>query len=134
MTILKYADYTCIVGCIFDNNDLSNYFNEINKISGLSEELDLLLNPSKTQEMLFSTKQDKPDSPTLELNGVKIDFCDNVKYLGVLFDNKLPFENYVNNVVSKANQRMVAIRTSNYQSTKPLACVLFNSIIVSILT
>ena len=33
--------------------------------------------------MLFSAKRDKPDSPTLELNDVKIEFCDNVKYLGV---------------------------------------------------
>ena len=134
ITILKYADDTCIVGCISDNNDLSNYFNEINRISGLCKELDLLLNPSKTQEMLFSTKRDKPDSPTLELNGVNIDFCDNVKYLGVLFDNKLRFEDHVNNVVSKANQRMFVIRTFNYQSTKPLACMLFKSFIVSILT
>ena len=68
--IIKYFIYCycyyyycyCIVGCISDNNGLSNYFDEINRISGLCEELDLLLNPSKTQEMLFFTKRDKPDS------------------------------------------------------------------------
>ena len=75
--------------------------------------------------MFFSTKRDKPDSPTLELNDVKIEFCDNVKYLGVLIDNKLRFENHFNNVASKANQRMFVIKTFNYQSTKPLACMLF---------
>ena len=46
------------------------------------------LNLLKTQDMLFSTKRDKAHSPTLELNSVQIDFCDNVKYLRVLFDNK----------------------------------------------
>ena len=134
LTILKYADDTFIVGCISDNNGLSNYFDEINRISGLCKELDLLLNPSKTQEMFFSTKWDKPDSPTLELNDVKLEFCDNVKYLGVLIDNKLRLENHVNNVVSKANQRMFVIRTFNYQSRKPLAGMLFKSFIVSTLT
>ena len=49
-----------------------------------------------------STRRDKPDRPTLELNGVEIDCCDNVKYLGVLFDNKLHFKNHVNNVVTKS--------------------------------
>ena len=64
----------------------------------------------------------------------KILICDNVKYLRVLFDNKARFENHVNNVVSKANQRMFVIKNFNYHSTKPLACMLFKSLIVSILT
>ena len=134
ITILKYADDTCIIICISNNNDLSNYFNEISRVSNQCENFDLLLNPTKTQEMLFSTKRDKPDSPALELNCVKIDFCDNVKYLGVQIDNKLRFESHVNNVVTKASQRMFIIRTFLYQSTKPLASMLFKSFIMSILT
>jgi hypothetical protein len=125
ITILKYADDTCVIGCISDDNNLSTYFNEIKRVSNQCEELDLLLNPTKTQEMLFSTKRDKPQSPALDLNGVKIDLCDNVKYLGVLIDDKLRFSNHVTKVVSKASQRMFIIRTFLYQSTKPLASMLF---------
>ena len=47
----------------------------------------LSLNPSKTQEMLLCTKRDKPDSTTLlrgmGWDGIEIELCDNVKYLGV---------------------------------------------------
>ena len=41
---------------------------------------------------------------------------------------------YLDYLVFKANQRMFVIRAINYQSTKPLACMLFKSFIVSILT
>ena len=57
-----------------------------------------------------------------------------VKYLGVQIDNKLLFESYVNNVVTRDRQRMFIIRTFLYQSTKPLASMLFKSFIMSILT
>jgi len=87
VTILKYADDTCIIGCVSSDNHLSNYFNEISRIASLCHDLDLVLNPSKTQEMLFSTKRDKPHSPCLELGGVNIDFCETVKYLGILIDH-----------------------------------------------
>ena len=116
------------------DNHLSNYFNEISRIASLCHDLDLVLNPSKTQEMLFSTKRDKPHSPCLELGGVNIDFCETVKYLGILIDHKLRFESHVNNVVTKASQRMFIIRTFMYKSTKPLACMLFKSFIVSVIT
>ena len=79
VTILKYADDTCIIGCISDDNDLQAYFNEISRVSTLCKQLDLSLNPSKTQEMLLCTKRDKPDSTALELDGIEIKLCDNVK-------------------------------------------------------
>ena len=33
VTILKYADDTCIIGCISDDNYLQAYFNEISRVS-----------------------------------------------------------------------------------------------------
>jgi len=82
VTILKYADHTCVIGCISDESDLSNYFSQVNRISSQCNSLDPLLNLSKTQEMLFSTKRIKPDTPAMILNNVSISFSDNVKYLG----------------------------------------------------
>jgi hypothetical protein len=86
------------------------YFTEINRVSILCKQLDLSLNPSKTQERLLCTKREKPDSPTLQLDGIEIELCDNVKYLGVLIDNTLRFESHVDNLVTKASQRMHIIR------------------------
>ena len=40
-------------------------------VSILCEQLDLSLNPTKTQEMLFCSKRDKPESATVQLDGVR---------------------------------------------------------------
>ena len=134
VTILKYADDTCVIGCISDESDLSNYFSEVNRISNQCNSLDLLLNPSKTQEMLFSTKRIKPDTPVLILNNVSISFSDDVKYLGVRIDDKLRFEEHINSVATKASQRMYIVRNFVYLSSTTLASMLFKSFIISLLT
>ena len=84
--------------------------------------------------MLFSNRHDKPDSPVLQNDDINIEFCDNVKYLGVFVDNKLRFEEYVQNTVTKASQKMHIVRTFLYKSTKSLSIMLFKSFIIFILT
>ena len=53
--------------------------NKISRVSILCKQLDLSLNPSQTQEMLCCTKREKPDSTTLQLDGLEIELCDNDK-------------------------------------------------------
>ena len=60
MTILKYADDTCIIGLISNFSDANMYFSEVARISEQCKSLDLILKPTKTKKMLFSTKKDKP--------------------------------------------------------------------------
>jgi len=72
VTIIKYADDTCIIGCISNQQDLDSYFNEIDRISKQCSDYDLLLNASKTQEILFSTQRTKPHTPPIVLNGESI--------------------------------------------------------------
>ena len=131
--VLKYADDTCLIGLIGNPSDLDCYFSEVNRIANQCSDLDLLLNAGKTKEMLFSTKRERPVSPSLLLNGSVISFCESTKYLGVEIDQKLRFEAHIQNVVRKANQRMYIIKNFLYLSTKPLACMLFKSFIVSLI-
>ena len=134
ITVIKYADDTCIIGCISNQEDLESYFSEIERISKQCTDLDLLLNASKTQEIMFSTQRDKPDTPMTILNGQSITMCDKVNYLGVLVDHKLRFEEHVQSIVTKAEQRMHIVRNFVYLSTRPLATMLFKSFIISLLT
>ena len=133
ITVLKYADDTCVIGLVGNDLDLCNYFSEINRISKQCMDLDLLLNASKTKEMLFSTQRLKPDSPQLILDGTEILFCEKVKYLGIDIDHKLRFEDYVQRITGKASQRMYVVKNFLYLSSKPLACMLFKSFVVSLL-
>ena len=62
MTILKYTDYAVIFGSIAVDADTENclYSGEINRISLLRKSSDLLLNPTETNEMLFTTQCSSP--------------------------------------------------------------------------
>ena len=60
VTILKYADDTVIIGNIAGDADFANYLDEISRISLLCKSSDLLLNPTKTNEMLFTTQRNPP--------------------------------------------------------------------------
>jgi len=91
ITVIKYADDTCIIGCIGKQCDLNIYFYKIKRISKQCNDLNLSLNPSKTQENMFSTHRAKPHTPTLVLNGINIVLPEKVRYLGVLVDQNLRF-------------------------------------------
>ena len=110
VTVIKYADDTCIIGCIGNQSDLCSYFDEINRISKQCSDLNLLLNPTKTQEMMFSTQLVKPDTPALNLNGTDITLCDKVRYLGITVDDKLRFQEHVQSVLTTVSQRMYIVK------------------------
>ena len=133
VTVLKYADDTCIIGCISNTDDLDNYFNEINRIATQCQDLNLLLNAAKTREMLFSTKRVKPESRQLVLNGVNIAFSDSVKYLGIELDCNLRYETHVSNIVRKARQRMYIVRLFYTMGSLPLTTMMFKSFILSLI-
>ena len=124
VTIIKYADDTCIIGCIAYQSDLNSYFDEIHRIAKQCADLNLLLNPTKTQEMMLSTQYVKPSTPTLVLNDTAIAFSDKVKYLGVLVDDKLRFNDHVHGIVSTASQRMYVVRNFVFLSSKSLSNML----------
>ena len=110
VTILKYADDTVIIGNIAADTDFVNYLDEISRISLLCRSSDLLLNPTKTNEMLFITQRNPPDFEQLPLDGTVITPSTSVKYLGVTMDNKLRFETHIADKISSAKQRLYLVK------------------------
>ena len=76
---------------------------------------------------MSSAQRDKPDTPTIS-NGQSISMYNKVNYLGVMVDRALRLEEHVQSIVTTAEQRIL------YLSTPPLATMLFESFIVSLLT
>ena len=76
ITVLKYADDTCVFGLVGNDLDLCNYFSKIERITKQCTDLDLLLNASRTKEMLFWTQRFKPDCSKLILAHTAISFCE----------------------------------------------------------
>ena len=65
---------------------------------------------------MFSTQLDKPDTPAVNLNGTVITLCDKVRYLGIIVDDKLRYQEHVQSVLTTVSQRMYIVKKTLYLS------------------
>jgi hypothetical protein len=70
-------------------------------MSAWCERRNIKINEEKTQAIYFSRQRRPPDS-LLTLNGRKIPFVNNVKYLGVIFDKRITWSLHVETIDAKA--------------------------------
>ena len=107
---LKYTDDAVIISNIVADTDSENYslyLDEINRISLLCKSSDLLLNPTETNEVLFTTQRNPPPHfEQLSLNGTVITPSIRLNYLSAAMDNKLRLETHIADKVSSAKQRL----------------------------
>ena len=78
--------------------------------------------------MLFSARRDTPDTEPLILYGAEISFCGSGKYLSVDVDNRLRFEHHEYCDQSQSND--VYCTEFSLRTTKPLACMIFLSLVL----
>ncbi|KAK3547190.1 hypothetical protein QTP86_017556, partial [Hemibagrus guttatus] len=109
-TIIKFADDTVVVGLISDNNEMA-YLEEIRNLENWCQRNNLLLNVSKTKELIvdFSTKQER-NYQTPVINESPVDRVDSFRYLRVHITQDLSWSCYINTVVKKARQRLYHLR------------------------
>ena len=79
----------------------SQVVTEINKISNWMNTNNLTINYKKSCCMIISNKSNKSTHFKLTINDNAIEKSDNVKYLGVHFDNKLTWEKHINTMSKK---------------------------------
>ncbi|KAI5608749.1 gastrula zinc finger protein XlCGF28.1-like, partial [Silurus asotus] len=109
-TIIKFADDTIVVGLI-SNNDETAYLQEVKNLERWCQENNLLLNVSKTKELIvdFSTKQERSYQP-LNICGTPVERVDSFRYLGVHITQDLSWSCHINPLVKKARQRLYHLR------------------------
>ncbi|KAI5618092.1 gastrula zinc finger protein XlCGF28.1-like [Silurus asotus] len=109
-TIIKFADDTVVVGLI-SNNDETAYLQEVKNLERWCQENNLLLNVSKTKELIvdFSTKQERSYQP-LNICGTPVERVDSFRYLGVHITQDLSWSCHINTLVKKARQRLYHLR------------------------
>ncbi|KAF7694079.1 gastrula zinc finger protein XlCGF28.1-like, partial [Silurus meridionalis] len=109
-TIIKLADDTVVLGLI-SNNDKTAYLQEVKNLERWCQENNLLLNISKTKELIvdFSTKQEQ-SYQMLNINGTPVKRVDSFWYLGVHITQDLSWFCYTNTLVKKAWQRLYHLR------------------------
>ena len=76
--IIKYADDTVILGLISDQRDSDNYFSEVQSISQLCCDNDLILNATKTHEMFFTSQRQSPVINPMTVDNSAIAICSQI--------------------------------------------------------
>jgi hypothetical protein len=107
--ILKYADDTVIVSTINNKEDLTAYQREIDHVQTWSEKSGLILNPTKSVEIVFKSKKKVPEEwrRQIKIGGSLVVQSNSTKYLGMTIDTGLTFKNQVEDVYKKCFSRSV---------------------------
>ncbi|KAK1800051.1 hypothetical protein P4O66_006559, partial [Electrophorus voltai] len=108
--IVKFADDTVVMGLISDNDERA-YLEEIKHLENWCQENNLLLNVSKTKELIVdcSKKQERHYQP-VRISGTTVERVDSFKYLGVHILQDLSWSHHTNFLAKKARQPLYHLR------------------------
>jgi hypothetical protein len=127
----KFADDTSLLLTLQKAEDLMNLTNEISNVFNWADNNRMMINNKKCNVLFFK----KPNAFRCLLpNSIMgIKSCQNLKILGITFNEKLCFKDHFNLVLKRASQRLYFLRVlKNYYNKKELWNI-FNTLIRSIL-
>ena len=132
--LIKFADDSCIEGLITSEDDTDLYFRDIDYFTTWCTENKLLLNTDKTKEVIFDFRTKPSEIRPVVINGTVIEQVDSYKYLGVVIDNKLRWEEQATAVSKKINKRMFFLRKlSSFHVDNTLLDLFYETTIQSII-
>lgn len=132
-SIIKYADDTVISGYL--SCDAGSYFSLIHQFVEWCDRHYLLLNVSKTKEMIIDFRKNEGDHVPLVIHGTEVEQVSEYKYLGTTITSNLDWSQNATNIQKKANQRLFFLRQLRKLNIDRTLLVLFyKSIIQSVIT
>lgn len=134
-TYFKYSDDTAILALLSNTDSITAYQQSITHFTQWCTDNFLELNVSKTKEMVFHNSHSPPPGlvPT-SIHNEGVEQVNHFKYLGLIIDNKLTFEQHITNIHKRSQQRLYVIRKLRALSVAPhLLSLLYSSIIQPIL-
>uniref|UniRef100_A0A8C7XV90 Reverse transcriptase domain-containing protein n=1 Tax=Oryzias sinensis TaxID=183150 RepID=A0A8C7XV90_9TELE len=108
-TIIKFADDTTVVGLI-SGNDESAYQDEVERLCVWCEKNNLILNTTKTKEMVVDYRRNKTVIQPLSIGGDCVERVAAFKLLGVTIEQDLTWGANTTALVKKAQQRLYFLR------------------------
>ncbi|KAK3536509.1 hypothetical protein QTP86_013833 [Hemibagrus guttatus] len=108
---LHWDDFSDIFTVELCNNSETAYLEEIRNLENWCQRNNLLLNVSKTKELIvdFSTKQER-NYQTPVINESPVERVDSFRYLGVHITQDLSWSCHINYMVKKAQQCLYHLR------------------------
>ena len=131
-SMLMYADDTILFYTASKVNALQERLNEeLKVIECWLRQNNLFLNVYKTEAMVFGTSPclSNMDSFTISVNGTSIKRVSQLKYLGVVFDERLSWNDHVKFILAKAGKGVEMLGRICYCITWHSAKIIYTSMI-----
>lgn len=121
-----FADDTLIYICGDNISEINAILNEdLENISNWLKMNKLKLNLSKTKYMAFNTKM----NITVSIDGTNIENVTYIKYLGVIIDRKLKFEEHANYICKKIAKKVGFLRRIRRKLSLSNAILVYNTLV-----
>ena len=129
--VLQFADDTAIL-CHAKNEANLQLIAEdtLNKIDQYMKQNRLTLNEKKTELMVFRNGK-LPIIETVDFKGNRLEASEKCRYLGVIIDRELTYQNQLNKVISKMASAIRSLYLVRYQVPLKTRINLFKSLVLS---
>ena len=107
--VVKFSDDTTVIGCVNNANEFV-YREEVQRLVGWCKNNYLVLNISKTKEMIIDFRKKKTPIHRLFIKGADVLQADSVKFLGSTISKDLSRCNSSIDIIHKAQKRMYFLR------------------------
>ena len=135
LKLLKFADDSAIIALMRSQADEILYDNYVGEFTSWCENHNLLLNVSKTKELIIDFRIKKDPLLSIKIKGQDVTEVNSYKYLGVTIDNKLQWDEHASNTFKKANKRVYFLRKlRQFQIDPVLISLFYQATIQSLLT
>ena len=114
---------------------IRNVQRSFNALSDWCDSNGFKISMEKTVAVLFTHRRESIDS-SLKLNGAYVKTDRKVKFLGLIFDSKLTWNDHVEHIVDKCKKRlnkMRAVSGNTWDANKKVLLVIYRGLIRSIL-
>ena len=93
------------------------------------------VNSSKTQLIIFGTRQMLHDLPktSINVNGLTVEEIQRVKNLGLVMDRHLSFEPHVNQLVAKCSGLLIGLSHARHRLPRDVMPTLVNGLVISLI-
>lgn len=129
--IQKYSDDTAVVACV-KGEDEREYRRLISDFTLWSSENGLVLNTSKTKEMIVDFRKNKSQYLPVQVSGERIEVVPTYKYLGVHLDHKLDWTVQANAAYKKGQSRLFFLRRlRSFDVCNEMLALFYQSVVAS---
>ncbi|KAK0135620.1 hypothetical protein N1851_028526 [Merluccius polli] len=119
----------------YDSDDETHYRKEVNLLTTWCRDNNLLLNVSKTKEIVLDFRRGHTEHPPLTVNGAAVERVSSTKFLGVHISEDLSWTTNTASLAKKAQRRLYFLRKiKRAKAPPPIMCTFYRGTIESTLS